>query len=73
MAGLLDDMRAGQVETLLILDANPVYAMPGFREALRRVKFSLCTAPAPNETAHGGHMARSGHACFRDLGRRARA
>ena len=44
-------MRAGQVETLLILDGNPVYAMPGFREALQQVPFSLCTAPAPNETA----------------------
>ena len=51
MAGLLDAMRAGQVDTLLILDGNPVYAVPGFREALSRVTFSLSAAPAPDETA----------------------
>ncbi|WP_428486439.1 4Fe-4S dicluster domain-containing protein [Rhodopila sp.] len=51
LAGLLDDMRSGRVDTLLILDSNPVYAVAGFREALRRVPFSLSAAPAPDETA----------------------
>ena len=51
MAALLDDMRGGRVKTLLILDSNPVYAMPGFRDALGRVAFSLSAAPAPDETA----------------------
>ena len=41
MAALMDDMQAGRVETLLILDGNPVYAAKGFREALARVRFSL--------------------------------
>jgi len=51
MAGLLDAMHGGQVDTLLIVDSNPVYAMPGFRDALAQVKFSLSAAPAPDETA----------------------
>ena len=51
MAGLLDAMHGGQVDTLLIVDSNPVYAMPGFRDALAQVKFSLLAAPAPDETA----------------------
>lgn len=50
-AGLLDDMRDGQVECLLVLDGNPAYSMPGFRDALTHVGFSLSSAPAPNETA----------------------
>jgi molybdopterin-containing oxidoreductase family iron-sulfur binding subunit len=50
MSDLLNAMRAGEVETLLILDGNPAYAMPGFRDALKRVKFSLFTSAAPNET-----------------------
>ena len=51
MAGLVDAMRGGQVDTLLILDSNPVYAMPGFRDALTKVRFSLSAAAAPDETA----------------------
>ena len=51
MAALLDDMRAGRVDTLLILDGNPAYSAKGFRDALGRVRFSLSTAPAPDETA----------------------
>jgi MoCo/4Fe-4S cofactor protein with predicted Tat translocation signal len=51
---LVDDMRAGKVTTLLIIDGNPVYAAPGaleFVEALKRVPFSLALTPAPNETS----------------------
>ena len=51
LAGLLADMAAGRVETLMMLDTNPVYAAPGFRDALRQVAFSLAAAPAPDETA----------------------
>jgi len=55
MHGLLEDMQAGRVETLLVLDCNPVFTAPGFRDALQRVRFSLSTAPAPDETAHAVH------------------
>ena len=51
MNDLMDAMRTKQVEILLILDSNPVYATPGFADALKHVPFSVCTTPAPNETA----------------------
>ena len=44
LAELAEDMRAGAVDTLLILDGNPVLTAPadlGFAEALRRVPFSV--------------------------------
>jgi molybdopterin-containing oxidoreductase family iron-sulfur binding subunit len=43
IAALADDMHAGRVDTLLMLDANPVYNAPadlGFAAALRRVPLS---------------------------------
>ena len=54
LAELVDDMHAGKVNTLLIMDSNPAYAAPGalgFAEALKRVDFSLALSPAPNETS----------------------
>ncbi|MGH7248101.1 MAG: 4Fe-4S dicluster domain-containing protein, partial [Pseudomonadota bacterium] len=54
LAELADDMHAGKVSTLLIMDSNPVYAAPGafgFAEGLRRVDFSVALSPAPNETS----------------------
>ena len=54
-AALLADMAAGVVDTLLILDCNPVYAQPGFAAALPRVGFSVSSAPSPDETAHAVH------------------
>jgi len=54
LRGLVADMQAGQVETLLVLDANPVFTAPadlGFAEALRRVPFSVALTPGYDETA----------------------
>lgn len=51
---LVEDMHAGKVSTLLIIDGNPAYTAPGtlgFTEALRRVDFSMTLAVAPNETS----------------------
>jgi MoCo/4Fe-4S cofactor protein with predicted Tat translocation signal len=51
---LVDDMRAGKVTALVIIDANPVYAAPatlGFADALGKVEFSLALTQAPNETS----------------------
>ncbi len=51
---LLEDMRAGRVTTLIMLDVNPVYAAPGalgFADALKRVPFSLALSQGPDETA----------------------
>jgi MoCo/4Fe-4S cofactor protein with predicted Tat translocation signal len=50
---LVEDMRAGKVTTLLIIDSNPVFAAPGvlgFAEALPRVAFSVALSPTPDET-----------------------
>ncbi len=51
---LVDEMRAGKVDALVIIDSNPAYAAPrtlGFVEALKRVEFSLTLSPTPNETS----------------------
>ncbi len=53
LEALVEDMRAGRVTTLLMLDVNPVYAAPGalgFADALKRVSFSVALSPSPDET-----------------------
>jgi molybdopterin-containing oxidoreductase family iron-sulfur binding subunit len=53
LAGLVADMAAGKVDTLLILGANPVYDAPAdlkFADALRRVAFSACLGLYEDET-----------------------
>ena len=58
LAALMRDMAAGQVETLLILDANPSYTVTGFSDLLKQVRLSVHTAAAPDETAQaaGWHV-----------------
>jgi Fe-S-cluster-containing dehydrogenase component len=54
IAQLAHDMHAGAVDTLLILDANPVYTAPadlGFGQAMRRVPFSAHLGLYRDETA----------------------
>jgi molybdopterin-containing oxidoreductase family iron-sulfur binding subunit len=54
IADLVADMRGGKVDTLLILDANPVYDAPAdldFAEALGRVPLSLHVSTHVDETA----------------------
>ena len=51
---LFDSMRAGQVQVLLVHEANPLYALPKsgkFREALAQVAFKVSTASILDETA----------------------
>jgi molybdopterin-containing oxidoreductase family iron-sulfur binding subunit len=51
---LLSDMRAGQVQTLAILQANPVYTSPlgrSFARALARVEFSVHAGLWHDETS----------------------
>ena len=51
---LVDDMHAGRVESLVVIDGNPVFTAPGalgFGDALRRVAFSLALTVEPNETS----------------------
>ncbi len=51
LAGLIADMAAGKVQELLILGENPVFAVPGFAEALQRVPFSVSLGQEADETA----------------------
>ncbi|WP_323991695.1 4Fe-4S dicluster domain-containing protein [Nguyenibacter sp. L1] len=51
MAALLDDMQAGRVEALLVLDSNPAFTLPGFADAMARVDLSIALARAPDETS----------------------
>ena len=50
---LIGRMKAGEVEALLVLGANPVYELPaalGFREALAHVPLIVAFADLPDET-----------------------
>jgi molybdopterin-containing oxidoreductase family iron-sulfur binding subunit len=51
---LVTEMRSGRVDTLLMLDTNPVYSAPadfGFAEALAQVPMSVALTLYPDETA----------------------
>ncbi|AOB33711.1 hypothetical protein AKI39_13380 [Bordetella sp. H567] len=54
MGALLADMRDGRVDTLVLIDTNPVYDSPGaqrFADALRRVPLSMHLGLYRDETA----------------------
>jgi MoCo/4Fe-4S cofactor protein with predicted Tat translocation signal len=58
LQALVADMRAGAVETLLILGGNPVYTAPAdlpFAEALEKVPFCVHLAPYEDETSRLCH------------------
>jgi molybdopterin-containing oxidoreductase family iron-sulfur binding subunit len=46
----------GGVQALLIADSNPVYACPGFADALRKVPFVVALTPYRDETAEAAHL-----------------
>jgi anaerobic selenocysteine-containing dehydrogenase len=54
MQSLIEEMRGGNVELLMIHSSNPVYELPsssGFREALDQVPFVVCFGTFTHETA----------------------
>ena len=54
LLALIDEMKKGEVETLVIDRANPVYELPkasGFQEALKKVKNVIVIASHKDETA----------------------
>jgi len=51
IASLIGDMEAGRVDTLLVLDSNPVFTAPGFSDALKKVSFSVASNVSLDETA----------------------
>ena len=59
MVALTQAMAAGQIEVLLLVDVNPVYALPpksGFAEALAKVPLVVSLASRPNETTARAHL-----------------
>jgi len=52
LADLIEAMNAGQVDVLIIKDANPAYFMPDgrFAKALEKVGFTIAFAESENET-----------------------
>ncbi|MEA2736757.1 MAG: hypothetical protein QOH05_64, partial [Acetobacteraceae bacterium] len=55
--GLMDDMQAGRVSSLLVLDSNPVFTAPGFADGLARVPFSMTLSSDASETGGRTHWA----------------
>ena len=51
LASLVSDMQAGRVDTLLVLDSNPVFTAPGFADAMRHVRMSIAANLSFDETA----------------------
>ena len=59
LRALIEDMRNGKVETLIIDRANPIYELPpgsGFQEALSKVKNVIFLGTHRNETAEKAHF-----------------
>ena len=52
---LMADMHAGRVTSLVIIDSNPVFTLPGFGEALKHVPFSMTLAAETTETGGRTH------------------
>src|SRR6202012_1521160 len=63
MHDLMADMQSGCVTSLLIIDSNPVFTLPGFGDAMKRVPSSITLAAeptAPSGTTHWSLPARHG-------------
>jgi anaerobic selenocysteine-containing dehydrogenase len=56
ITALLEAMRAGAVDVLVIADANPVFTLPGFTDALSHVPFVVWCGGVPDETAARAHL-----------------
>ncbi len=61
---LIEAMRAGQVDVLIVHGVNPVHSLPaesGFAEALAKVKLVVSTASMPDETSSLAHLVLPDH------------
>ena len=59
LAALTQAMAGGQIDVLLLVDVNPVYALPpksGFAEALAKVPLVVALAGRPDETTAKAHL-----------------
>lgn len=56
VTALLDAMRAGAIDVLVVHGANPVFTLPGFVDAVSRVPFVVWSDGVPDETAARAHL-----------------
>lgn len=50
-AGLMDEMKNGKVDTLIIYNSNPAYTASGFSEAMQKVDLKISLSVTLDETA----------------------
>jgi MoCo/4Fe-4S cofactor protein with predicted Tat translocation signal len=55
MGGLIDDMLAGRVKSLVVIDSNPAFTAPGFADAVKDVGFSMTLNIGATETGALSH------------------
>lgn len=48
---LIEDMKSGKVDTLIVYNSNPAYTLPGFAEAMSKVKTKISFSSSMDETA----------------------
>lgn len=48
---LMEDMKGGKVNAIIIYNSNPAYSLPGFAEALSKVDFKVSLSDRMDETA----------------------
>ena len=68
---LIDQMKAGNVECLLIHDLNPVFSLPasaGFAEALKKVDLVVSFASLSDETTEAAHLLLPDHTTMESWG-----
>ena len=56
VGALLDTMRGGAIDVLVVHGANPAFTLPGFIEAVGRVPFVVWSGGVPDETAARAHL-----------------
>jgi molybdopterin-containing oxidoreductase family iron-sulfur binding subunit len=68
---LIDEMKAGRVDCLLIHDLNPVFSLPasaGFAEALEQVDLVVSFASMADETSESAHLLLPDHSPMESWG-----
>ena len=50
-ANLMEDMKSGKVDALIVYNSNPVYTSPGFEEAMKKVPLKVSFSGTMDETA----------------------
>jgi len=71
VARLIDAMRSGDVEVLVVHGIDPVYVLPakaGFVEALGNVELVVSTASMPDETTAHAHLVLPDHTAMESWG-----